>query len=81
MTAWVEHGHDGDFVHQRIADYVPTADSRNGLITGLVNLFGLLLMGMEVTTGRNAHEILQTIARTVSRHEHLPDSTRLEPGS
>jgi hypothetical protein len=44
-----------------------------GLITGLVNLSGLLLMGVEVTTGKSSRETLQAIASTVARHGQHPD--------
>ena len=73
MTAWVEHGADGGFVHERIDAYLSEADGCPGLITGLVNLSGLLLMGMEATIGKSTEEILQTIAATLSRHEPPPD--------
>ena len=67
MTAWADHG-DGssDFLHQRIDDYAAEHNGYPGLITGLINLNGLLLMGMEMTTGKTPAEILQTIAVTVS---------------
>ncbi|MDX1888697.1 hypothetical protein [Mycolicibacterium sp. 050158] len=65
MTAWVDDD-DGDFVHERIRAYLAEPDGSPGLITGLVNLSGLLLMGMEVTLGKSTPEILQTIATTVS---------------
>ena len=34
----------------------------------LVNLSGLLLSGMELTTGKSTSEVLQAIASTMSRH-------------
>ncbi|OPX13053.1 hypothetical protein [Mycobacterium sp. AT1] len=68
MTAWVDHDSDSDFVHERIAAYSSAPGGHPGLITGLVNLAGLLLMGMEVSTGKSTPEILQAIASTVARH-------------
>jgi hypothetical protein len=67
MTAWLEHGHDADFVHHRIADYVGAPGGREDLVTGLINLAGLLLSGLELTIGKDSREILQTIARTLER--------------
>jgi hypothetical protein len=43
------------------------------LITGLVNLSGLLLMGMEMTTGKTTEATLQAIASTVSRLGQPPE--------
>ena len=73
MTAWVDHGHDGDFVHARIDAYLSEPEGCPGLIIGLVNLSGLLLMGMEATTGKSTPEILQAIAATLSRHGQPTD--------
>lgn len=69
MTAWVDHGDDGDFLHGRIEAYLAEHEGSDGLITGLVNLCGLLLSGMELTTGRPSPEILRAIASTVARAE------------
>ncbi len=69
MTAWVHHDSDGDFVHERIDAYLSEPDGCAGLVTGLVNLSGLLLMGMEACIGKSTPEILQTIATTVSKHD------------
>lgn len=74
LTAWVDNSTDGDFVHERIAAYIDEPDGTSGLITGLVNLSGLLLSGMEISLGRSAPEILQTIAGTLSRSEAPPGS-------
>lgn len=73
MTAWVDRGHDTAFVHARIDDYLAEPEGRVGLTTGLINLSGLLLMGMEVTLGKSPQEILQTIAVTLSRRGDLTD--------
>ncbi|MCV7225154.1 hypothetical protein [Mycolicibacterium komossense] len=67
MTAWAQGGDTG-FVHDRVDSYLGEADGGPGLITGLINLSGLLLMGMEATTGKSTPEILQAIASTVSRN-------------
>ena len=67
MTAW-SHGEDSEFMHDRIDAYVAEPEGCAGLITGLVNLSGLLLSGMELTTGKSTSEVLQAIASTVSRH-------------
>lgn len=72
MTAWT-HGESGDFVHDRIDEYLHEPGGVSGLITGMVNLSGLLLMGLEATTGKATPEILQAIASTLSRHQHAPD--------
>ena len=66
MTAWT-HDQDADFLHQRIDAYLAEPQGCPGLITGLVNLSGLLLMGMEATTGKSGPQILQAIASTLSR--------------
>jgi hypothetical protein len=76
MTAWVDHDTDGDFVHERIDAYSSESEGCVGLITGLVNLSGLLLMGMEVSLGRSTPEILQTIATTLTKHESPPSDHR-----
>ena len=72
MTAWIDHCHDADFVHARIDEYAAESEGHFGLTTGLINLSGLLLMGMEVTLGKSPQEILQTIAVTLSRNGDLP---------
>ncbi len=71
MTAW-SHDDDTDFLHQRIDAYLAEPDGCAGLITGLVNLAGLLLTGMGMTTGKGTCETLQAIASTISRHEQPP---------
>jgi hypothetical protein len=73
MTAWIDDDSDTDFVHARIDAYLSEPEGCSGLITGLVNLTGLLLMGMEVSTGKATPEILQAIASTLSRHGRAPD--------
>ena len=73
MTAWVDHSHDTEFVHARIDDYLAEPEGHFGLTTGLINLSGLLLTGMEVTLGKSPQEILQTIAVTLSRRGDLTD--------
>ncbi|OAN40701.1 hypothetical protein [Mycolicibacterium iranicum] len=72
MTAWINHENDSDFVHARVDSYLSEPDGPSGLTTGLINLSGLLLMGMEATIGKSPQEILQTIAVTLSRHEEPP---------
>lgn len=72
MTAWVDHDRDSDFVHERIDAYSAEPDGYPGLITGLINLSGLLLMGLEVSMGTSTPEILQAIASTVARHDPSP---------
>jgi hypothetical protein len=67
MTAWSHNDHDTDFMRERIDTYLAEPGGCTGLITGLVNLSGLLLSGMEMTTGRSTPEVLQAIASTVSR--------------
>jgi hypothetical protein len=51
-TAWT---HDGcaDFLRDRVDTYLAEPDGCPGLITGLIDLSGLLLMGMEATTARD----------------------------
>ena len=71
MTAWTRD-ESADFVHDRIDAYVDEPQGSAGLITGLVNLSGLLLMGLEATTGKSTSEILQAIASTLARHEQPP---------
>ena len=66
MTAWAQQG-DDVCVHDRIDSYLSEPDGTPGLVTGLVNLSGLLLSGMEISTGKSTQEILQTIAATISR--------------
>ncbi|WP_179475680.1 hypothetical protein [Mycolicibacterium vinylchloridicum] len=69
MTAWAQDC-DADFVHDRIDSYLAEPHGESGLITGLINLSGLLLMGMEASTGKSTPEILQAIAATISRSAH-----------
>lgn len=69
MTAWVHHEGDIDFVRERIDAYSSESDGYPGLITGLINLSGLLLMGLEMSMGKSTPEILQAIASTVARHD------------
>lgn len=71
MTAWAQDG-DADFVHDRVDCYLAEPQGSPGLITGLINLSGLLLMGMEATTGKSPTEILQAIASTISRNGQPP---------
>ncbi|TRW88032.1 hypothetical protein FK535_06305 [Mycolicibacterium sp. 018/SC-01/001] len=66
MTAWTED--DCAFYQQRVHTYLAEPHGDTGLITGLVNLTGLLLSGMEVTTGKTPAEILSAIASTIARH-------------
>lgn len=72
MTAWIDDRGD-ELLHARIDSYLAEPDGASALAVGLVNLSGLLLMGMEVTIGKSAQEILQTIAMTVSRQGATPD--------
>jgi hypothetical protein len=72
MTAWT-HGDDATFLHERIDAYRLEPEGSEGLITGLVNLSGLLLMGMEMTTGKTTEATLQAIASTVSRLGQPPE--------
>lgn len=72
MTAWIDDGDDG-LLRARIDHYLDEADGASALTAGLVNLSGLLLMGMEVTIGKSAQEILQSIAMTVSRQDAVPE--------
>jgi hypothetical protein len=71
MTAWAHQDSDGGdaLLSHRIEAYATEPDGAPGLITGLVNLSGLLLMGMEACTGRTTPEILQAIASTLARAE------------
>ena len=71
MTAWTQDGQT-DFVHDRVDAYLAESQGCAGLITGLVNLSGLLLMGMEATTGKSSPEIMQAIASTLSRNAQPP---------
>jgi hypothetical protein len=73
MTAWTHDDSPTGFVHERIDAYL-SEESQGcpGLITGLINLSGLLLMGMEATTGKSTPEILQAIASTLSRQGRPP---------
>lgn len=68
MTAWAQQDDDSDFVRARIAAYASEPDGTDGLITGLINLSGLLLSGMEMFTGKCPAETLQAIAVAASRH-------------
>lgn len=72
MTAWSDDDHHTEFLHERIDAYLAEPDGCTGLITGLVNLSGLLLMGMEMTTGKGTFDTLQAIASTVARHGPPP---------
>jgi hypothetical protein len=72
MTAWADQDSGSDFVHERIDAYLAEPEGCSGLITGLMNLSGLLLMGMEVSTGKSTPEILQAIASTVTRQGRPP---------
>ncbi len=65
MTAWTED--DCAFYQQRVDTYLAEPHGDTGLITGLVNLTGLLLSGMEVTTGKTPAAILAAIASTIAR--------------
>lgn len=67
MTAWIDD-RDDELLHARIDGYLDEPDGAAALTAGLVNLSGLLLMGMEVTLGRSPQEILQTVAMTLERH-------------
>lgn len=71
MTAWAQEPDTG-LLRARIDDYLAEPEGSPGLITGLINLSGLLLMGMEATTGKAGSEILQAIAATLARQTH-PD--------
>ncbi|WP_099021160.1 hypothetical protein [Mycolicibacterium palauense] len=71
MTAWIDD-RDDNLLHTRIDSYLDEAEGAAGLATGLVNLSGLLLMGMEATLGKSPQEILQTIAVTLSRQGAAP---------
>ncbi|BBY57147.1 hypothetical protein [Mycolicibacterium sarraceniae] len=73
MTAW-NHDEGAEFLHQRIDAYTAEPDGCSGLITGLVNLSGLLLSGMEATTGKSGAEILQAIASTITRQAEPPET-------
>jgi len=73
MTAWIDEDSDTDFVHERIDAYLSEPEGCSGLITGLINLTGLLLMGMEVGSGKSTPQILRAIASTLSRDGELPD--------
>lgn len=72
MTAWVDDRDDG-LLAARIDSYLAGPEGAAGLTTGLVNLSGLLLMGMEATLGKSTQEILQAIAMTVSRQNARPE--------
>lgn len=72
MTAWIDDRDDG-LLAARIDSYLAAPEGIAGLTTGLVNLSGLLLMGMEATLGRSSQEILQAIAMTVSRQDARPE--------
>lgn len=66
MTAWLDD-RDDDLLHARIESYLGEPEGASALAIGLVNLSGLLLMGLETLIGKDGQEILQTIAMTVSR--------------
>ncbi|UXA18673.1 hypothetical protein [Mycobacterium sp. SMC-4] len=68
MTAWIDD-HADDLLHARLDEYLAEPDGAASLTTGLVNLSGLLLMGMEATLGKSAQEILQTIAMTLTHRD------------
>jgi hypothetical protein len=68
MTAWSFGSDHAELLHQRIDAYLSEPAGCSGLVTGLVNLNGLLLSGMELTTGKSTPEILQAIAATLTRH-------------
>jgi hypothetical protein len=72
MTAWTDD-HDTAFMHERIDAYLSEPEGCTGLITGLVNLSGLLLTGVGITTGKTTRETLQAIASTVARSQQPPD--------
>jgi hypothetical protein len=72
MTAWT-HDHDTAFMHERIDAYLSEPEGCTGLITGLVNLSGLLLTGVGMTTGKTTRETLQAIASTVARSQQPPE--------
>ncbi len=72
MTAWIDDG-DGDLLRARIDSYLAEPGGMAVLTTGLVNLSGLLLMGMEATIGKSPQEILQAIAITLSRQGARPE--------
>jgi hypothetical protein len=74
MTEWSHEGTSTEFLHERIDAYLSEPDGCPGLITGLINLTGLLLSGMEMTTGKSTPEVLQAIASTVSRQAQPPSS-------
>lgn len=78
MTAWNQS--DRAFFHERIEAYLAESHGDTGLITGLVNLNGLLLSGMEVTTGKSHTEILQAIASTITRNGNPPSRPESRPG-
>lgn len=69
MTAWALDDHHDRFVHDRIDAYADEPQGSAGLITGLVNLSGLLLSGLEVAMGKEAKDILQAIGSTIARNE------------
>ena len=78
MTAWNQG--DRAFLHDRVDAYLREHRGDAGLITGLVNLNGLLLSGMELTTGKTPSDILQAIASTITRNGQLPDRPEGGPG-
>lgn len=57
----------GDLIRGRIDAYLDEDDAgSDGLVAGLINLSGLLLMSLEATTGKDSTQILQTIASTLA---------------
>ncbi|AFP42885.1 hypothetical protein MSMEI_6459 [Mycolicibacterium smegmatis MC2 155] len=72
MTAWLDD-RDDDLLHARIESYLGEPEGASALAIGLVNLSGLLLMGLETLIGKDGQEILQTIAMTVSRSSAAPE--------
>ncbi|MCP2625407.1 hypothetical protein NLB33_25365 [Mycolicibacterium smegmatis] len=72
MTAWLDD-RDDDLLRARIESYLGEHEGASALAIGLVNLSGLLLMGLETLIGKDGQEILQTIAMTVSRSSAAPE--------
>ncbi|MEH3143428.1 MAG: hypothetical protein PGN37_25405 [Mycobacterium kyogaense] len=79
MTAWNQD--DRAFFHERVDAYLEEHRGDAGLIVGLVNLNGLLLSGMELTTGKTPSDILQAIASTIARNGQPPDLPDTGPDS
>jgi hypothetical protein len=72
MTAWLDD-RDDDLLRARIESYLGEPEGASALAIGLVNLSGLLLMGLETLIGKDGQEILQTIAMTVSHSSAAPE--------